>query len=272
MLLSIATQTLSVLLNILQFLRQSRSGLKVATGVALLLISLIFWGAIEQRREHSQDTAIRDRAVTHIDWVNTEAYLDLLNDPGTVAPAAVMGFAKIISPESKLLRPVSDPEAVRAACAGRDGPIISALPEELAERLFRALERPEGAYAVDERKAGIDHLYYFGKTEVQSPCGRTRVKLELEPNTGPNATSNYLGLSDLNGKVIVAVIQAMQIERPMLSALELDLKTSAGPMRLSMPAPIRMNQADGKPAVIATPTQRFVGVCIPEKYFGSARG
>lgn len=266
MLLAIAILIVSVLLTLMQFLRLSYVGLKVAGTLAFMLLSLGIWNVIEQHYEQKQYIAALERIATRIDWQQTKAYVDLLNDPSSIAAEGISALIKIVPPGSPLLRSIIDEQAIRLGCGQSSRQSPSTMHADIAEKVYRAFEDASGSIYTDvERKAGIEHLFYSGRQSGVAPGGNARINLTLD--RGPVATSNIRGLSDLNGKVLVALLQAPASSSALLSSLELDLDTNAGHYLLTLAAPFAWK--DGLPRVLprTLATKRFVGVCIPAGFF-----
>lgn len=95
--------------------------------------------------------------------------------------------------------------------------------------------------------------------------------MKLGVEFGPDAQTRFASLNDLNGNLVVARIQAGAVNRPILSALTLNIESNAG--RQLLYYPLRLISEKGGEGILRLKfsSTRFVGICIPEGFFGITR-
>ena len=139
----------------------------------------------------------------------------------------VSTYIKLVTPGMLNAPRQIDLAALQRSCVGDKQWGYDSLPEDQAERLYRTFEREDGSTVIDdESKAGIEHLFYSGDSLIQTHAGNSRVRMHL--NRGPTARTSVASLTDLEGGVLVALVQAPSVHHVTLSALEIVLQTNAG--------------------------------------------
>jgi hypothetical protein len=270
MILAISLVVLSTSLAMLQFWAPSWSLWRLAQFLGLALIGLSVFSIIEQDRERQFTIASLERIGTHVNWEKSDTTIDLLNEPASVTASNYSVQAKLISTTNNSL----PPQALRILKESRTRCTIDErwkygyLTDSDAELLFMAFEK-DGAISINsEREAGIEHIFYRGAKVSEAPLGSASVSMAIE--LAPNAQTRFASLNDLNGSVLIALLQAGPAKDAMMSAVSFNIESNAGRQLLHIPLRlVREGGIHGR--TLAFSGRRFVGICIPDGFFGITR-
>ncbi|WP_168792422.1 hypothetical protein [Paraburkholderia aromaticivorans] len=264
MILSITIFAVSITLTLFQYLKQSRFGWQVAKGLSLLLFALSIWNVYEQNKDRDFYITSLEQIGTRVNWGDTDVSVELLNEAEMVPAGAVSVQMKLLAPTQLRLPPNSaiELDAIERSCIVDAQQGLGYMSAQDAEKLFHAFARPDGSiYLNTEKKAGIEHLMYLGKETVRGPLGNARVQMRLD--RGPDTQSQFSSLSDLNGAIVIALIQAVSVQNPIISSVSMQLVTAAGLQRIDVPVRL-LDPSNTRPIT----GSRYVGLCIPKEYFG----
>jgi hypothetical protein len=78
----------------------------------------------------------------------------------------------------------------------------------------------------------------------------------------PNARSRFTSLSDLNGVILIALVQGGAIQNPWFSSLSMQLATAQGEQRFDFP--IHIWDPNSRHSTVGS---QYVGICVPQEYF-----
>ncbi|TDQ93131.1 hypothetical protein [Paraburkholderia silvatlantica] len=269
MFISILLTIVSTVLLMLQFIDRSQRKWYIAPALSVILLGLSVCSIWEQNKYQEEQNkrqqfsiASLEKMGTRINWKNTEVSVGLLNDPQSIAAQSVSVQMKILPPEILHLpnNGALDLKAIKNSCLPDPVNGIGYLPSHEAENIFNAFAR-DGVTSFDqEAKSGIMHLIYSGRSVRAGTRDNDLVQMGLD--LLPNARSRFTSLSDLNGVILIALVQGGSIQNPWFSSLSMQLATAQGEQRFDFP--IHIWDPHSRHSTVGS---QYVGICVPQEYF-----
>ncbi|WP_416397145.1 hypothetical protein [Allohahella sp. A8] len=262
--MSILSILLALTIFFLGILKPTRSSWKYASILAVLLCGVNIYNYYEQ--ENLKTFFLNGLAdiATRIHWDESSLTLKVFNSIDRIEASDVQVQFKIF-PKNSIILTELDIEKTECKLDNKFG--YGYLSERKAVEIYKKYAETDGSIYLDnERKEGVDHLFFNGIEKTEFEFGEGEVSFQLE--LGPNTNSNFSSLAKLNGAYIIAYIKTNYSEGAMAPWAQFNLKTNAGTHAIHFTTSIFRFLEDGTKQ-LETSNVRLAGVCIPDDFFFS---